>query len=323
MAYHIAEIHAHRDREDELTSLLLNSEAQGVSAEGAPFVRDSIEAGFAEEWDVADLVEDDLEIIVKGYYPTDDRWFARRDKLQRDLDAFKAVYPQDIYDVLFWTLEDESWLENWKKHYKPLRVGAHLVIRPEWEEYEPIDGDLVITIDPGLAFGTGDHPTTGGVLRLLEEYVTPGMRAMDIGCGTGILSVATVLLGAEKVTAVDNDREAIRVTVRNGRLNGVLDKMDVMEKDLTRHTWDHFGKYDLIVANIVAGVIEKMIPHAAMTLKEGGYFIGGGIIRSKESYMLDCLHEYGLHVREIVEEGDWVTLLAEKPPLTFGAVYKD
>lgn len=313
MAYHIAEIHAHRDREDELASLLLNCEAQGVSAEGAPFVRDSIEAGLVEEWDLGDLAAEDCEIIVKGYFPTDEHWRSRRARLETALAALATRYPHDIYETFFWILEDEDWQENWKQYYKPLRVGERLVIKPQWESYESKANDIVVELDPGLAFGTGDHPTTDGALRLLEEYVQPDWRVLDIGCGSGILSVAAALLGAKKVTAVDNDRQAIRATVKNSRLNGVLEKIDVQEKDMTRHSWAHMGQFDLIVANIIADVIQQLILPAAAVLREGRFFIAGGIIRDKEKLLLDCFHDSGMQVREIAETGDWVTLVAQKP----------
>ncbi|MEG0875258.1 MAG: 50S ribosomal protein L11 methyltransferase [Clostridiales bacterium] len=311
MAYYITEICGHKDLEDELTNLLLEYGAQGVSAEGAHFVRNSIKAGLAEIWDDEDVDESKTDILVKGYFPDAD-WEKTRRSMIAALEVFQAVHEENPITYQFWLLDDESWQDSWKQYYKPFKVGEHLVIKPQWEPYEKEENDIVLELDPGLAFGTGNHPTTGGALKLLEQQIKPGMKIMDLGCGTGILAVAAGLLGAKKVFAVDMDREAIQATVKNTRINGLMTKIEVLEKDITKNKISYLTDFDIIVANIIADVIVKVLPEAAKMIKSGGIFIGGGIINTKQEQVFSALKKYGFEVIEVITEGDWVTVSAIK-----------
>ncbi len=311
MAYYIAEINGHKALEDELTALLMEYGAQGVSAEGAHFEENSIKAGLAEIWDEDYLDTDHPEIIVKGYFPEVD-WEQTRKRLIAALAVFQAVHEDNPVTYRFWLLDDESWQDSWKQYYKPFRIGENLVIKPQWEPYEKQEGDIVLELDPGLAFGTGNHPTTGGALRLLEQQLKPHAKVLDLGCGTGILAVSAGLLGADKVFAVDLDREAIQATVKNIRINGLMTKVEVVEKDIVHDKLTHMRNFDIIVANIVADVIIAVLPQAAVMIKSGGWFIGGGIINSKQDKVFAALKKYGFEVIEVITEGDWVTVLAIK-----------
>ena len=288
MAYYIAEINGHKALEDELTALLMEYGAQGVSAEGAHFEENSIKAGLAEIWDEDYLDTDHPEIIVKGYFPEVD-WEQTRKRLIAALAVFQAVHEDNPVTYRFWLLDDESWQDSWKQYYKPFRIGENLVIKPQWEPYEKQEGDIVLELDPGLAFGTGNHPTTGGAL-----------------------AVSAGLLGADKVFAVDLDREAIQATVKNIRINGLMTKVEVVEKDIVHDKLTHMRNFDIIVANIVADVIIAVLPQAAVMIKSGGWFIGGGIINSKQDKVFAALKKYGFEVIEVITEGDWVTVLAIK-----------
>lgn len=311
MAYYIAEIKGHKDLEDELTALLMDYGAQGVSAEGAHYVEKSIRSGLAEIWDDEYLDTEHCEIVVKGYFPDAD-WEKTRNDLTAALSVFQAVHADNPVTYRFWLLDDESWQDSWKQYYKPFRIGEHLVIKPQWEEYEKKAGDIVLELDPGLAFGTGNHPTTGGALRLLEQQIKPGYKVMDLGCGTGILAVSAGLLGAEKVFAVDVDREAIQATVKNIRINGLMTKVEILEKDITRDKITYLRNFDIIVANIVADIIIEALPQIAVMVKDGGWFIAGGIIKDKQDKVFKALKIHGFEVIEVITEGDWVTLLAIK-----------
>ena len=231
MAYYIAEIKSHKDLEDAISSLLLDQGAEGVSSEGAHLIKKSIEAGLAEIWDDEDL-EDCGEVIVKGYFSEDGAWEDKKSHVAAAVAVLRSVFPEYPIEDTYWLLDDESWQDSWKQYYKPFRIGNHLVIKPQWEPYEEKDGDIVLELDPGLAFGTGSHPTTGGALKLLEQETAQGMKVMDFGCGTGILAVAAGLLGANEVYAVDVDREAIQATVKNIRINGLMTTVEVLEKDI-------------------------------------------------------------------------------------------
>lgn len=311
MAYYIAEISGHKDVEEELTALLMDYGAQGVSAEGAHFIENSIKAGLAEIWEDDYLETQHPEIVVKGYFP-DVAWEKTRRELIAALSLFQALHEDNPVTYKFWLLNDESWQDSWKQYYKPFKVGERLVIKPQWEPYEREDGDIILELDPGLAFGTGNHPTTGGALRLLEQELKPGDKVMDLGCGTGILAVSAGLLGAEKVFAVDIDREAIQATVKNIRINGLMTKVDIWEKDITRDDLRHLRDFDIIVANIVADVIIAALPQIEIMIKAGGRFIGGGIIKDKQDKVFKALRRHGFQVMEIITEGDWVTVSAIK-----------
>ncbi len=309
MAYHIVEVTTHRHLEEEFSNLLLTLGAEGISAEGPQFVKNSIEAGLAEIWDEEQLSDNSDEIVLKGYFPLEDEWDQRKGHIDAGIALVRTAYPQYDIEVLYDILEDDSWQDSWKQYYKPFSVGRHLIIKPLWEPYEAKEGDVVIELDPGLVFGTGDHPTTGGALRLLEERVKPGMQVMDLGCGTGILGLTAALLGAEKVLAVDKDREALKATANNFEVNGISERLTMVEGDLSGEVAGLEGKFDIIVANIIAAVIIDILPLVRKALKPAGLFIAGGIIKDKKGKVLSAAQANHIHVMEIREEGDWVTLL--------------
>lgn len=311
MAYFICEVKTDPEHEAEVTALLENAGASGVSAEGAPLVKASIEKGNAEIWDESQVSDMDRTLTVKGFFPADDQM----DEVKQQLTAVFVLSEMltglsVTYD--FYVLEDEVWQDGWKQYYKPFHVGERLVIKPTWEEYAPEEQDLVIELDPGLAFGTGNHPTTNGALRLLEKYVTPGGKVIDCGCGTGILAVAAGLLGASKVYAVDIDHESILATVKNTRLNGLLETIEVFCDDVTKKDFSRLAPFDIVVANIVADVIIPMLPFAAKLTQKGSILIAGGIISHRKEEVFAALGEHGFEIKEILTEGEWVTLGAER-----------
>lgn len=311
MAYYITEINCQKNLEEEMNALLLQYGAQGVSAEGAHFIKESIKSGLAEIWDDEDVDESNTQIIIKGYFPDAD-WESTRKALIPALELFQALHEEDLFTYRFWLLDDQSWQDSWKQYYKPFRIGEHLVIKPLWEPYEKEEGDVVLELDPGLAFGTGNHPTTGGALRFLEQQIKPEMKVMDIGCGTGIIAVAAGLLGASKVFALDNDREAVQSTVKNIRINHLMTTVEVLEKDITKDKISYLNQMDIVVANIVADIIIQGLPSISQVLNLGGFFIGGGIINTKQDAVFKALKVQGLEVIEVITEGDWITLLAQK-----------
>ena len=311
MAYYIAEIKSHKELEDTLSSLLLDQGAQGVSSEGAHLMKNSIEAGLAEIWEDEDLI-DNGEIVVKGYFTADDSWEEVKPQVASAVAVLKAIFSEYPIGDTYWLLDDDSWQDSWKQYYKPFRIGRHLVIKPQWEPYEQEEGDIILELDPGLAFGTGNHPTTGGALKLLEQETTQGMKVMDFGCGTGILAVAAGLLGAKEVFAVDVDHEAIQATVKNTRINGLMTTVEVIEKDLLKESVTYLKDFDIIVANIVADVIIAVLPQVEQMLKPGGSFIAGGIIDKKQEAVFSALQEYGFHIAEVITEGSWITLMARR-----------
>lgn len=311
MAYYICEIKTVCDHEDGITALLENAGASGVSVEGASLVKASIENGNAEIWDEEQISNEDTALAVKGYFPADENFDACKEQVTAAAALYEMFCGVSVVPE-FYLLEDEVWQDGWKQYYKPFRVGERLVIKPTWEEYAPAEEDIVIELDPGLAFGTGSHPTTNGALRLLEKYVTDGMKVIDCGCGSGILAVAAGLLGAEKVYAVDIDHDAVLASVHNIRLNGLFDRIEVFCDDVTKRSFARLAPFQIVVANIVADVIIPMLPSAALLTEKGGLLIAGGIISHRKEEVFAALKKHGFEIREILTEGDWVTLAAER-----------
>ena len=311
MAYYICEIKTDTEHEAEVTALLENAGASGVSAEGASLVKSAIREGRAEIWDEEQIENTDTTLILKGYFPAEEDFTEHKEQITAAAALYELLSGVSL-SPSFYLLEDEVWQDGWKQYYKPFRVGERLVIKPTWEEYAPEENDIVLELDPGLAFGTGSHPTTNGALRLLEKYVAKGMKVIDCGCGTGILSVAAGLLGAEKVYAVDVDHDAVLASVRNFRLNGLFDKAEVFWADVTKRGFSRLAPFQIVVANIVADVILPMLPFAAETTEKGSMLIAGGIISHRKDEVFAAIEKYGFEIKDILTEGDWVTLAAER-----------
>ncbi|HEY3416837.1 MAG TPA: 50S ribosomal protein L11 methyltransferase [Armatimonadota bacterium] len=255
----------------------------------------------AEEWRGG-------ETYVRGFWndvPEEEAAAAASRALQRLVDAGLLEQAPEFSVT---TLEDRDWLEGWKQYFPPLEISPKLAIVPSWETYTPRPEQAVVTLDPGMAFGTGGHGTTSTCLQALAETLTPGMAVCDIGTGSGILSIAAVKLGAARVVAVDNDDLAIRVARANARLNEVADAIDFRVGDLLAGV---DGPFDLITANILAPVILLLVPQLARVLPAGGYAITSGYITSQEADIRSALEAAGHTVQARYESNDWVTLVSK------------
>ncbi len=207
------------------------------------------------------------------------------------------------------SVREEDWANNWKKYFKPLAVGEKLLICPSWEEVPAHEGRAVLSIDPGMAFGTGGHDTTRLVLETLEKHITEGVDFLDIGCGSGILSIAACLLGAATAFGVDIDALAVRTAIENGELNGLTaPRYTIRLGDLAR---DVTGKYPVIAANIVADAIIALSPAVPPLLAEGGVYIVSGIIDTREEDVQRALAVCGFAVTERYAHGGWLCLVCK------------
>lgn len=225
--------------------------------------------------------------------------------IKERLDAQGIEYEVKIADCAM-----DDWVNNWKQYFHPMPVGEKLLIRPEWEdEYDP-QGRKVLNIEPGLAFGTGSHPTTKLCLETLEKYVKSGDSVLDIGCGSGILSIACLLLGAESAFGVDIDSLAVKTAVQNAEKNGFgSDKFMAVQGNLSDKVK---GKYNIVVANIVADIIMEFNKTVGDFLEDSGVYITGGIIDTREDEVLCSFAENGFEVIERFEEKGWLVFVLKK-----------
>jgi len=203
-------------------------------------------------------------------------------------------------------VHEQDWETAWKQYYKPVKIGDRLVVCPSWESYDPLPHETVMQLDPGMAFGTGTHETTRLCLRMLDRFDPHGKSVLDIGCGSGILSVAATLFGARSALGIDIDEMA----VGNARENAALNSADITfcVGDLAR---DVSGQYDIIFANIVAGALVKLAPAIPSLLANGGVFIAGGIIANSEQDVHLAFENAGLRIIHRESENDWVSLVSE------------
>lgn len=214
------------------------------------------------------------------------------------------------------TSEDDSlWKDKWKEYFKPARITERLTVKPTWEVYEPSGNELVIEIDPGMAFGTGTHETTSLCLKMMEEFLTDRqlmeneapVRVLDVGCGSGILSIGAALLGAEEILAIDIDPEAVRVTEENVRLNGVESSVKVRIGNLV----DGIDfKADVVVANLMADLVMELSCHVADHLSSKGVFISSGILAEKAGEVAEAIRAAGFGIDEIRQDGMWCAIRA-------------
>ena len=214
------------------------------------------------------------------------------------------------------TVDDEAWKDKWKEYFKPAKITDRIVVKPTWEDYDAKAGELVLEIDPGTAFGTGTHETTSLCMKLLEKYAancdsegTGNVRVIDVGCGSGILSVAAALLGCKYVLGTEIDSEAVQIARENVELNGVASQVKVLEADLLKGIP---YKADIIVANLMHNLVMQLAPDAYTHLDADGVFISSGILLEKRDQVASAVEAAGFKILEIPEDGEWCAIAAQK-----------
>ena len=202
-------------------------------------------------------------------------------------------------------LEGDDWIEIWKKHFRPLHIGEKIVVCPEWIKYEKQPDEQVVLLDSNMAFGTGEHETTSMCLKLLQEYITPQSVCVDVGCGSGILGISAVKLGAKFAYLTDIDDIAVKSATHNSEINGVSDRIKVVRSDLLG---DAEINADLVFANITAEILCRLAPSVTAHLKRGGTLVLSGIIESRLDMVLDAFSAQGLKLEKQLKEGEWFAL---------------
>ena len=253
-------------------------------------------------------LSDTAVVTVKTYLPLDEEGLKTRQRIEEALWHLSQIYP--LPPPEFRELTEDDWANAWKKHYCKrsgvLRIGQRIVIKPPWQEYKPRPDEVVIELDPGMAFGTGLHPTTRMCLQALEEHLEPGAKVLDLGTGSGILAIAAARLGAGSVLALDNDPVAVRAARANVQSNGVRNTVTVEPGSLDKTT----EEFELVLVNILARVIIELAGQGLVDrVRPTGLMIAAGIIEEQEAEVTAALRERGLEIVERRQEKDWVALV--------------
>lgn len=268
------------------------------------------------DWDFIDeslLAADGGEVAVTGYLPADAEAAGRLAGIGAALSSLRPIPPgfdPGSCRMRTKTVGDEDWAANSREYFRPFPVGEKLYVTPVWMEEPPPAGRLPVRIDPGMAFGTGTHETTAMCLELLETAVGPGDRVADVGCGTGILGIAAFALGADRALAVDRDPVCVTAANENKARNPRAGRLEIRRGDLLAGVEETF---DVVAANIIAGVIAGFAPDAFARLRPGGALVASGILREQAAEVADALAAAGFVVETVREKGEWAAMLARRP----------
>jgi ribosomal protein L11 methyltransferase len=303
-------IHTTNEASEIVESILLDYGSTGVAIEDPTTLEENLHDDFGTIVELSPTDYPEVGVIVKGYINElnfDDETFNRfKDELEQ---LGKNINIGEFFKIETTTIQDSDWENSWKDYFDILNIGEKFVIVPTWREYENEEDKYVINIDPGMAFGTGGHETTSLCIKNLEKYVKPHDNVIDVGCGSGILSIAASYLTDGSLKAVDLDKLAVDVSRENFALNNLENRIEVEEASLlTKET----KKYDVIVANILAHIIELMLEDAYKLLEDGGYFITSGIIKDKKDELLEKMLKQGFKLVEETSDNEWYSFVVTK-----------
>lgn len=303
-------IHTTNEASEIVESILLDYGSTGVAIEDPTTLEENLHDDFGTIVELSPTDYPEVGVIVKGYINElnfDDETFNRfKDELEQ---LGKNINIGEFFKIETTTIQDSDWENSWKDYFDILNIGEKFVIVPTWREYENEEDKYVINIDPGMAFGTGGHETTSLCIKNLEKYVKPHDNIIDVGCGSGILSIAASYLTDGNLKAVDLDKLAVDVSRENFALNNLENRIEVEEASLlTKES----KKYDVIVANILAHIIELMLEDAYKLLEDDGYFITSGIIKDKKDELLEKMLEQGFKLVEETSDNEWYSFVVTK-----------
>ena len=303
-------IHTTNEASEIVESILLDYGSTGVAIEDPTTLEENLHDDFGTIVELSPTDFPDVGVIVKGYINElnfDDETFTR---FKGELEQLgQNINIGGFFKIETTTIKDSDWENSWKNYFDILNIGEKFVIVPTWREYENEENKYVINIDPGMAFGTGGHETTSLCIKNLEKYVKPHDNIIDVGCGSGILSIAASYLTDGEIKAVDLDKLAVDVSRENFALNNLENRITVEEASLlTKET----KKYNVIVANILAHIIELMLDDAYKLLEDGGYYITSGIIKDKKDELLEKMLERGFKLVEETSDNEWYSFVVTK-----------
>lgn len=293
---------------EAISGILYNTPVNGLSIEDPQDIE--FKKKHPGDWDYFDesLLKVKEGAVIKGYFKEDENFDEHLNYIKRSIDNLKEFgidKGQGIVTVA--KVNEEDWENNWKKYYKPTKVGDKIVVKPIWENYSAKKDEIIVELDPGMAFGTGTHETTRMCIKALEKYVNSQSIVFDIGTGSGILAISAAKLHAKKAIGVDLDPVAVKSASENVSYNG-LNNIEIIEGNLMDVVK---GKANIVVANIIADVIIFLTDNVKEFILPGGKFIASGIINSRKQDVIDKFNSSGLKIEEINEEGEWVCIVAK------------
>lgn len=301
-------VHTTSECADLVADLLFESGGNGVAISDRADVLEFMKNG--RVWDYIDervaAAMSDV-VLVKGFVPVEcyeEKYGELKNRLEQLRQNAQGNLNCGSLEILTREIDDEDWVNIWKKHYKPIHLKI-VVICPKWIDYQPVDGETVVLMDPGMAFGTGEHETTSMCIELMQEYPVAGKDVIDVGCGSGILGITAVKLAAKSVFMTDIDPVAITAAGYNAELNGVKDRLTLNCQNLLDRR-DVTG--DLLLINIVAEVLIDLSRDIRKHINPGGTVILSGIIRAKEQAVIDAYQAIGLTLDRQYEKGEWAAL---------------
>lgn len=304
-------IHTTNEAVEPVANILHEAGASGVVIEDPLELVKVRENVFGEiyQLDPADYPEEG--VIVKAYIPVTSFLGETVEEIKDSINNL-LLFDIDLgqNSISISEVHEEEWATAWKKYYHPVKISERFTIVPTWEEYEPVSSDeLIIELDPGMAFGTGTHPTTVMCIQALERTVQEGNLVVDVGTGSGVLSIASALLGAKHIQALDLDEVAVRSAKVNVKLNKVQDCIDVSQGNLLDGVDE---QADVVVANILAEIIMRFTDDVEKVVKPGGYFIASGIIQPKKDDVKNAIITSGFTIEETIQMEDWIAFIAKR-----------
>lgn len=302
-------IETKRDAIEALSYFLVEEMAGGVE------ICDPRDILLIDETEVIyDFIDESLikpdtdDVVVKAYFSTEIDVTEKIEAIKAKLEQIKEFLEVGTGEITLLSIPEEKWANEWKKYYKPVKLGKNIVIKPTWEDY-PSTSELIIEMDPGMAFGTGTHETTAMCAELLEEYITEDNLVIDIGTGSGILGIIASKMGARKVIGVDIDKVAVKVANDNICTNNVQDIMEAKAGNLIDVIAD---KGNIVVSNIIADVIIMLCNQVDQVIEADGIWISSGIINSKKEGVIEAMKQNGWEIVKEMEQKEWVAMVAKR-----------
>ncbi|MFJ7681560.1 50S ribosomal protein L11 methyltransferase [Peribacillus butanolivorans] len=296
---------------EPVSNILHEAGASGVVIEDPLELVKERENVFGEIYHLNPADYPDEGVLIKAYLPVNSFLGETVDAIKESINnllLFDIDLGKNVVSIS--EVNEEEWATAWKKYYNPVKISERFTIVPTWEDYTPVSSDeLIIELDPGMAFGTGTHPTTVMCIQALERTVQPGDLVVDVGTGSGVLSIAAALLEAKQVQSLDLDDVAVQSAKQNVELNNVQDRVSVSQGNLLDGVNE---QADVVVANILAEVIMSFTDDVAKVVKPGGYFIASGIIQPKKQDVKDAIIASGFTVEETILMEDWVAIIAKR-----------